>query len=44
MQSEADLPNVTLVDRVDDENLETFLSAANVWLIPYRKNAPEYRF
>jgi colanic acid biosynthesis glycosyl transferase WcaI len=38
MQSEAGLPNVTLVDRVDDENLETFLSAANVWLIPYRKN------
>ena len=38
MQSETGLPNVTLVDRVDDENLETFLSAANVWLIPYRKN------
>jgi colanic acid biosynthesis glycosyl transferase WcaI len=38
MQSEADLPNVSLVDRVPDENLETFLSAADVWLIPYRKN------
>ena len=39
MQSEASLANVTLVDRVEDENLEEFLSAANVWLIPYRKNA-----
>jgi colanic acid biosynthesis glycosyl transferase WcaI len=38
MQVEADLPNVTLVDRVADENLETLLSAADVWLIPYRKN------
>ena len=38
MQSEADLPNVTLVDRVADENLEAFLSAADIWLIPYRKN------
>ena len=38
MQAEASLPNVTLVDRVEDENLETFLSAANVWLIPYRRN------
>ncbi len=38
MQSEANLPNVTLVGRVDDGNLEEFLSAANVWLISYRKN------
>jgi colanic acid biosynthesis glycosyl transferase WcaI len=38
MQSEAKLPNVTLVDRVEDEQLETFLSAADVWIIPYRKN------
>ncbi len=38
MQSEAGLPNVSLVDRVPDENLEAFLSAADVWLIPYRKN------
>jgi colanic acid biosynthesis glycosyl transferase WcaI len=38
MQSAAGLPNVTLVDRVEDENLEEFLSAANVWLIPYRQN------
>ncbi|MCA6117736.1 glycosyltransferase family 4 protein [Bradyrhizobium sp. WSM 1738] len=38
MQGEAKLPNVTLVDRVEDEQLETFLSAANAWIIPYRKN------
>ena len=38
MQSEANLPNVTLVDRVADEDLEEFLSAAELWLIPYRKN------
>jgi colanic acid biosynthesis glycosyl transferase WcaI len=38
MQAEDNLPNVTLVDRVADEDLEVFLSAANVWLIPYRKN------
>jgi glycosyltransferase involved in cell wall biosynthesis len=38
MQSEARLPNVTLVDRVEDERLEAFLSAADVWIIPYRKN------
>jgi glycosyltransferase involved in cell wall biosynthesis len=38
LQSEARLANVTLVDRVEDEQLEQFLSAANVWLIPYRKD------
>ncbi len=38
MQSEAKLPNVTLVDRVEDDQLETFLSAADAWIIPYRKN------
>jgi hypothetical protein len=38
MQSEARLPNGTLVDRVEDEQLEAFLSAADVWIIPYRKN------
>jgi colanic acid biosynthesis glycosyl transferase WcaI len=38
MQSEANLANVTLVERVGDESLEEFLAAANVWLIPYRKN------
>jgi colanic acid biosynthesis glycosyl transferase WcaI len=38
MQSQAALPNVSLVDRVADENLEAFLAAADVWLIPYRRN------
>jgi colanic acid biosynthesis glycosyl transferase WcaI len=38
MQSEAALPNVSLVDRLPDEDLEAFLSAADIWLIPYRKN------
>lgn len=38
MQSEAGLPNVTLRDRVEDDHLEEFLAAANVWLIPYRKD------
>ena len=38
MQSEAKLPNVTLVDRVGDEQLEAFLAAADVWVIPYRRN------
>jgi colanic acid biosynthesis glycosyl transferase WcaI len=38
LQSEANLPNVTLAERVSDENLEQFLSAADVWIIPYRKN------
>lgn len=38
MQSESNLANVTLVDRVGDESLEEFLAAADVWLIPYRKN------
>jgi glycosyltransferase involved in cell wall biosynthesis len=38
LQSEANLPNVTLVERVAEENLEQFLSAADVWVIPYRKD------
>jgi colanic acid biosynthesis glycosyl transferase WcaI len=38
MQAEAALPNVTLVGRVEDAQLEAFLSAANAWIIPYRKN------
>ena len=39
LQSEANLPNVTLIDRVDSSNLERLLSAADIWLIPYRKHA-----
>jgi glycosyltransferase involved in cell wall biosynthesis len=38
LQAEQKLPNVTLVDRVEDDQLEAFLSAADVWIIPYRKN------
>jgi colanic acid biosynthesis glycosyl transferase WcaI len=38
LQSDTKLPNVTLIDRVEEEHLEQFLSAADVWLIPYRKN------
>jgi colanic acid biosynthesis glycosyl transferase WcaI len=38
MQSSANLPNVTLLARVPEQDLEAFLSAANVWLIPYRKD------
>ena len=38
LQSEAGLANVSLVDRVSDGHLEAFLSAADVWLIPYRKS------
>jgi glycosyltransferase involved in cell wall biosynthesis len=38
LQSQARLANVTLVDRVADDELEALLAAAEVWLIPYRKN------
>jgi colanic acid biosynthesis glycosyl transferase WcaI len=38
LQAEAKLPNVTLVGRVEDHQLETFLSAADTWIIPYRRN------
>jgi colanic acid biosynthesis glycosyl transferase WcaI len=38
LQSDARLPNVTLVDRVADGELEKFLAAADAWIIPYRKN------
>ena len=38
LQSDANLPNVTLVERVPEEDLEQFLAAADIWLIPYRKH------
>jgi colanic acid biosynthesis glycosyl transferase WcaI len=38
LQAEATLPNVTLMERVPEENLEQLLSAADIWLIPYLKN------
>jgi colanic acid biosynthesis glycosyl transferase WcaI len=37
-QSDEKLPNVTLVERVPEEDLEQFLAAADIWLIPYRKD------
>jgi colanic acid biosynthesis glycosyl transferase WcaI len=38
LQSEASLPNVTVLERVPEPNLEEFLSAADIWLIPYLRN------
>jgi colanic acid biosynthesis glycosyl transferase WcaI len=38
LQSDASLPNVTLVERVPEQDLEAFLAAADIWLIPYRKD------
>jgi glycosyltransferase involved in cell wall biosynthesis len=38
MQTDEQLPNVTLVERVADEDLEPLLAAADVWVIPYRKD------
>lgn len=38
MQFKARLPNVTLIERVAEDELETLLSAADVWIIPYRAN------
>jgi colanic acid biosynthesis glycosyl transferase WcaI len=32
------LDNVTLMDPVPESDLEEFLSAADVWMIPYRRN------
>lgn len=38
LQAEANLANVTFVARVEDAELEAFLAAANLWIIPYRKD------
>lgn len=37
-QAAAPLRNVTLIERVPETELEDFLSAADIWIIPYRKN------
>jgi glycosyltransferase involved in cell wall biosynthesis len=37
-QATSPLANVTLVERVPEAELESFLSAANIWIIPYRKH------
>jgi len=38
LQVASPLPNVTLLERVPDALLESFLSAADIWIIPYRRN------
>ena len=38
MQATAPLPNVTLIERVAESELESFLSAGDIWIVPYRKN------
>src|SRR5207302_8610072 len=38
LQAEAKLSNVSFVARVEDAELEAFLAAANLWIIPYRKD------
>jgi glycosyltransferase involved in cell wall biosynthesis len=38
MQAASPLPNVTLIERVAESELESFLSAGDVWIVPYRKH------
>lgn len=38
LQADANLPNVAFVARVEDSELEAFLTAADLWIIPYRKD------
>jgi glycosyltransferase involved in cell wall biosynthesis len=38
MHATLSIPNVTLVERVPETDLEDFLSAGDVWIVPYRKN------
>jgi glycosyltransferase involved in cell wall biosynthesis len=38
LQAASPIPNVTLVERVADSELENFLSAGDVWIVPYRSN------
>lgn len=38
LQASSNLPNVSFVARVADAELETFLAAADVWIVPYREN------
>lgn len=39
LQQTAKLTNVTLVERVPEPRLEELLAAADVWILPYRRNA-----
>ncbi len=38
MQAASPLPNVTLIGRVPESELESFLCAGDIWIVPYRKN------
>ena len=38
MQAATPLSNVTLIERVPESELEDFLAAGNIWIIPYRKS------
>lgn len=38
MQAASPLANVTLIERVGEADLECFLSAGDLWIIPYRKH------
>jgi len=38
MHAASPTPNVTLIERVPDGELENFLSAGDIWIVPYRKN------
>jgi glycosyltransferase involved in cell wall biosynthesis len=38
LQAASPLPNVTLIERVPNSELESFLSAGDIWIVPYRKN------
>jgi glycosyltransferase involved in cell wall biosynthesis len=38
MQAASPIPNVTLVERVHESELENFLSAGDIWIVPYLKN------
>jgi glycosyltransferase involved in cell wall biosynthesis len=38
LQADANLSNVSFVARVEDSELEAFLAAADLWIIPYRKD------
>ncbi|SDN36643.1 Glycosyltransferase involved in cell wall bisynthesis [Afipia sp. GAS231] len=39
LQAEAKLPNVVMMGRVPETDLAEFLASADLWIIPYRKNA-----
>jgi glycosyltransferase involved in cell wall biosynthesis len=38
MQAASPLANITLIERVPESDLESFLSAGDIWIIPYRKH------